>query len=363
MQQRVTILRIARRVGFHFTTVAEALKNSVRVKPETRAKIQTVAREMGYVPDPMLAALCAYRKAIKPPVYHENIAWITSHPTRDGWRDSFEIFQKGAAQRAAELGFCLEEFWIKQSGMTSQEATQHLYNRGIRGLLVAPLFAARGHLSLDWSRFSTVALGYTLLKPRMNVVSTTHHRAVITAMRHLKAAGHRRIGWVGSSDVDERTDRLWLSGFLSERKEAYSGNAVHSFRAFDSRAFLEWFESYRPDAIISSNLSGGNRCLLDCLRERGYRVPSDVSLAGVNLQEGDTFSGVFEPNFLIGRSAVDLLTRMLQTGERGIPEHPLHQLIDGKWSDGKTIAVRNRKSKRAVSKVRRTPVSARATVA
>ena len=85
------------------------------------------------------------------------------------------------------------------------------------------------------------------------------------------------------------------------------------------------------------------------------------SLAGINLQEGDAFSGVFEPNFLIGRTAVDLLTRMLQNGERGIPEHPLHQLIDGKWSDGKTIAMLNRKSKSAVSKVRRTPISARAT--
>jgi len=54
---------------------------------------------------------------------------------------------------------------------------------------------------------------------------------------------------------------------------------------------------------------------------------------------------VVEPNMLIGRTAVDLLTQMLQRGERGIPEYPLSQLIDGKWHAGTTIAPSNRKTK------------------
>ena len=308
MKQRVTVKSIARRAGCHFTTVAEALRNSARVKPVTRAKIQALAREMGYVPDPMLAALSAYRRAIKPPVFHESLAWITSHPSRDGWRGSFDIFRRGAEERAAELGFRLEDFWIKQPGLSARDATRQLYNRGVRGLLIAPLFAQRGHLSMDWDRFSTVAVGYTLNQPRLNRVSTTHYRAVATALRHLKSAGHRRIGWVGSSGMDERTDRLWISSFLSERTTSAVDGAIFSYRTFESRRYLDWFEAYRPDAIATSSLTGGARFVLETLLRKRYRVPRDVSLVAVNLQEEGEFSGVVEPNRLIGRTAVDLLS-------------------------------------------------------
>jgi DNA-binding LacI/PurR family transcriptional regulator len=344
MQNRVTIQNIAARVGLHFTTVAEALRNGVRVKPSTRAKIHAMAREMGYVPDPMLAALSAYRKAIKPPIYHETLAWVTSHPSRSEWRGSFGRIHQGAVQRAAELGYRLEEFWIKQPGMTSKKASRQLYNRGIRGLLIAPLFAARGHLSLEWDRFAAVALGYTLSRPRLNLVSTTHFRAVSVALRHLKAAGHRRIGWVSSSVVDERTNRLWVSTFLSELNIAYgaANDAILSFRSLERRRFIQWYEKFRPDAILTSCVDPRNPFLIGWLRKEGYRVPQDVSVAVVNLQEESEFSGVIEPDSLIGRTAIDLLARMLQNGERGIPEYPLLQLIEGKWNEGTTIAPLNK---------------------
>jgi DNA-binding LacI/PurR family transcriptional regulator len=358
--RRVTIQRIAQRVGYHFTTVAEALKNGVRVKPATRAKIQAVAREMGYVPDPMLSALSAYRRAIKPPVYRETLAWITSHPSRDEWRKSFGVLQSGAVERATELGYRLEEFWIKQPGLSAREATRRLYNRGIRGLLIAPLFSPRGHLSLEWNRFSSVALGYTLVRPRMNRVSTTHYRAVIMAVRHLRAAGRRRIGWVGSSVVDERTDRLWLSGFLSERRNSSVAGAIHSYRSFDARRFFEWFETFHPDAILTSCSKEEIKAWMNGLRKRGHHVPDDVSVAVVNLQEEGDISGIVEPNFLIGRTAVDLLTRMLQNGERGVPEYPLYQLIDGKWNEGKTLVRKHHGAKLSSGHSRATRKSASA---
>ncbi len=352
MQERVTLQKVAERVGLHFTTVAEALKNSARVKPSTRAMIQAVAREMGYVPDPMLSALSAYRKANKPPIYHETLAWITSSPTADGWRQSFSKFYEGAAQRAAELGFRLEEYWIKRPGVTSKHASRHLYSRGIRGLLIAPVSVARGHLSLDWNQFASVTLGYTLTQPKLNLVSTTHYRAVIKAVRHLKALGHRRIGWAGSSAFDERIGRLWTSGFLSELKMTSGSDldALFSVRPFEPKSFMKWFKQFRPEAILTSGGKGTIVPLITWLRENGYGVPDDVSVAIVNLQEEGEISGIVEPNELVGRTAIDLITRMLQNGERGIPEYPLLQLIEGKWNEGKTIARANLKTKHPLPK-------------
>jgi hypothetical protein len=57
----------------------------------------------------------------------------------------------------------------------------------------------------------------------------------------------------------------------------------------------------------------------------------------VNLQTESDLSGVIEPNFLIGRTAVELVASMLQMGEHGIPSRPILQLIDGTWNEGRTI--------------------------
>ena len=48
MKKNVTIKDIARVVGVHHTTVSLALRNSDALKKETKAKIQAIAREMGY---------------------------------------------------------------------------------------------------------------------------------------------------------------------------------------------------------------------------------------------------------------------------------------------------------------------------
>ena len=61
MPGRVTVRDLAKETGFHFTTVAKALRGDPRIKPETVAAVSLAAERCGYRPDPMLSALSAYR--------------------------------------------------------------------------------------------------------------------------------------------------------------------------------------------------------------------------------------------------------------------------------------------------------------
>ena len=61
MSKRATIRDIARQAGVSKSTVARALSNAPRIAPETRLKIRTLAKKMGYRPDPVLSALAANR--------------------------------------------------------------------------------------------------------------------------------------------------------------------------------------------------------------------------------------------------------------------------------------------------------------
>ena len=55
----VTLQAIAARAGFSVSTVSLALRNDRRLRADTRATIQAVAKELGYRPNPLIAVLMA----------------------------------------------------------------------------------------------------------------------------------------------------------------------------------------------------------------------------------------------------------------------------------------------------------------
>src|ERR1044072_3740665 len=118
MPSRVTIRDIAAKAGVHFTTVGLALRNSPRISPETRQKVQAVADRLGYQPDPMLSALNAYRQTKRRPTLQAAIAWINNWPDRKALLRNADFFEyhKGAIERARELGYEISEFWLREKG-------------------------------------------------------------------------------------------------------------------------------------------------------------------------------------------------------------------------------------------------------
>ncbi len=344
MKSRVTLRQVAAEAGVHHVTASRALKNDPRVHPQTLAKIQEISRRLGYMPDPMLSALNAYRHAKRPSHYHGTIAWITNYPTRDGWRQSscYQLYHQGAEEQLAKHGYNVEEFWLREPRMTARRASQILLHRGIRGLLICPLPANRGHLSLRWESFSAISFGYSLLRPKLHLFSAAHYNAVITAMRTLRAMGHRRIGLVTSQQMNERMNRIWTAAFQAEAP-AGADAPVHLFShplhapsptasAEIKAAFLKWYRQHKPDAILAAADP-----VAYWLADAGYRVPDDVVVVNATLQEGEPFQGgIVESSREIGCAAANFLAGMLQRGEYGAPRVPQRVLLEGTWFDGKT---------------------------
>jgi LacI family transcriptional regulator, galactose operon repressor len=354
MQSRVTLRDVAARAGVHHTTASRALKNDPRVCAETLAKIKTLAAEMGYMPDPMLSALNAYRHASRPSQFHGTVAWVTNYPTRDGWRSSwgsdrkscYEIYYAGAEEQLARHGYKLEEFWLQEPRMTARRASQVLVHRGIRGLLLCPLPVSRGHLSLEWERFSAVSFGYSLARPKLHLFSAAHFRAVVTCMRKLRARGYHRIGLLTSYAMDERMDRMWTAAYRAEMPKLPQSKAIPihlysdgkkcaSERAWSQigKGALKWYRQYKPDAILTTTFHP----LLGWLKAGGYRVPQDVALISATLQANEPLvSGIVEASHEIGMAAADFLAGMLQRGEHGVPRVAQRILLEGSWIEGKT---------------------------
>jgi LacI family transcriptional regulator len=331
---------IARAAGVHFTTVSLALRNHPRLPRPTCERVQRLAREMGYVPDPMLASLATYRKGLRPVEYQATLAWVTAFPERDRW-GQIDIFREqytGATRRAEELGYKLDHFWLAEPGMTPARATQILRTRNITGLVIAPLPRAGGVVALDWEHFSSVAIGYSLASPALHLVCAHQYRCIRLALHELAARGYRRVGLVVLRASNDRVDHNWLAGYLVEQFDLPEAEQLRPLLlpAWDPEAFVRWLRREKPDAIISKLPE-----TLPTLRSLGIAVPGEIGLAYLSdTHPGDEHSGVDENPRQVGAAAVDFVVAQIHRNERGVPALPRRLLIDGVWVEGATVRPR-----------------------
>lgn len=336
-QKPVTLAEIAKRAGVSVMTVSRALRKQSNISPDTQKKIQDIADQLGYRPNPLVSALMTYRRAAKPIQSHLSIGFITNFPTRDGWKAAklYEDFYQGVAESADRHGYGVEIFWKREPGMTPERLTQILLTRSIHGLVIAPLPAAHGELELEWEHFSAVTFGYSLTKPLLHRAGNHQFRSMRLAMRELRKLGYGRLGLALPASLNERVDRQWVASFLAE--QLGFDQSVPLFVVDDPEwkfeNFRKWFEKHRPDVVISHE-----EVVLDWMKRLAVRVPEDAGFVLLNCaDQSGKFSGIHQNGPTIGQVAVDFLIAMIQRNERGVPSLPHSILVEGTWVEGQTV--------------------------
>lgn len=338
MERRPTIRDIARLAKLSHSSVSLALREHPSIPLATRERIKVIAKEIGYSPDPMLSALMVYRRGIQKLKFQGSIAWIS--PRSDPMLNYITRYQDAARERCLELGYRLEEFRLAEMGMKMDRLSKILRARGISGLLLTPQTQAGTHIQLDWENFSAVTFGFSLTKPQLHVVMNAQFRSSVLAFRQLQARGYQRIGYVTSIDDEERTDRNFSAGYLSELDHLSAKQGIPILRIPDlssatKKKFTAWYRAHRPQAIMTIL----HPVIRDWMRELGFKEGIDYALALLGVHSGlmDEFAGIDQNEYLIGRAAVDFLISMIHRNERGIPAVPVCILVEGKWVDGRSV--------------------------
>jgi len=334
MQKRTTLRDVAAKAGLHHTTISRALRDDPRIRPDTRARIKALAREMGYVPDPMLAALSVYRRETNRARYEGTLAWINTWKPASSLYISFSRYWHGARERCLELGYRLDEFRLADYGMRGASLSKILRARNIQGLLLPPQQRDRAHLHLDWESFSAISFGFSLARPRLHVVTNAQYRSTILAIRKLRSHGYRRIGYVSDKAIEERTDHNFTAAYLveqqrlppKERPEILTLGAVSP--AALQKQIAAWVKSQRVEAILTPYWR-----IPEWIAGMKLSAAPAVALIGIS-EERVGVAGIDQNEHLIGRTAVDLLVGMIHRNERGIPAVPLRTLVEGEWRDG-----------------------------
>jgi transcriptional regulator with XRE-family HTH domain len=105
-QRRITMAEIAEKVGVSRMAVSMALRGHHRISLQLRRRVQRVARELGYVPDPFLSALAAHRRQRVPAKDHGVLAWLNhwKDPRRLRQFKEFDLYWTGASREAVAAG-------------------------------------------------------------------------------------------------------------------------------------------------------------------------------------------------------------------------------------------------------------------
>ncbi|MBE7158366.1 MAG: LacI family DNA-binding transcriptional regulator, partial [Rhodospirillales bacterium] len=335
-RKRVTVRDIAVAAGVHHTTVSLALRNSPLLNAETRARLRSMAEEMGYVPDPMLNALVAYRRASFSPRFQAVLIWINNWPQREELQKNptFHDYYQGAQERARQLGYLLEEIWLRESGMTPEKLRRIIRARGIQGMILAPQPFARTWPNIDFEGVPSICFGYSMQPAVLHLVTNHHYHTMGLMFSHLVELGYRRIGVLISEDWDNKVDNTFTAGWLiSSRKFADKVVAIPPYQSplEDTKKLKKWLGKHKPDVII------GRDDDLDLLERLGYAVPQELGFASLDMNARNSrVSGVYENSFLIGQKAVDILVGMIHRSECGVPETPIRTLVEGVWVPGST---------------------------
>lgn len=331
----ISMETVARRLGVSKVTVSNAMRGSGRISEVTRRKVLKAAEELGYRPNPLVAALMSGLRKQRSS-RRCTLAFLNFYPGKDDWKEhpTFVQFFLGAERRAEELGYRIELHWQGEVEGNSRRLGDILYARGIPGVVIAPLPVDAPRIEIDWSRVATVAIGQTFREFQPHRVSNHQFHSMLLTMEKLVARGLRRIALVMPRMDDEKVENIWAAGFIAAQlNHGLPAIPPLTTASFKADTVVPWIREQKVEAVVSTN-----HHIVRWMTQAGLRVPADVGFAHLDwsAQKG-AFAGVDQCSDRIGAAAVDLLIEQLNNNEVGIPKQPKTVMIDGVWRDGPSL--------------------------
>lgn len=279
---RPTLATVAHAAGVSVATVSKVLNGRRDVAPSTREHVRSLLEKYDYVgrgADPVRRAV----PAVRPTVELVYAGRLNAY--------SAEVLQ-GVLDAAAELDVAVV--------VSLRTPGQRRSERGHPAAWASELAAAgrRAVITVvdDLSAFDLAALArarlplvvidpVTLPQAEVTSVGSTNFTGGLAATRHLLDLGHRRIAYVGGP-VTSACNQARLQGYRAALEAARlevpaeyvrSGNFLHGDGLVQGGWLLDLPDP--PTAIFagSDETAAG---VLEAARERGLRIPEDLSVVG-----------------------------------------------------------------------------------
>jgi LacI family transcriptional regulator len=312
---KVTIVDVAEKAGVSFGTVSRVINNDIHVRPETRERVQGVMQKLGYTANRQARSLAGGRS---------NIIGVLVPDLGTGYIG--EII-RGID---AELSLTDLDLILYTTHRTASKEANYVANLAkgmVDGLLlVLPRSPADYTGTLTNRGVPFVLIDHQGIGRDCPAVGATNWQGAYHATEYLIKLGHTRIGFItGSMDLGCADERL--EGYRSalrtyhlpnEPELIYEGTFFQPDGYAGATALLNL--AHPPTAIFASNdvMAMG---AMDAVRNRGLRVPDDISIVGFDdipqasvMRPGLTT--VSQPLEKMGRVATQMLLDLFRNKEK-----------------------------------------------
>lgn len=273
-RSRVTIRDVAAQARVSHQTVSRVINDSQRVRPATRARVETAIAELGYRPN-AIARFMARGRTGSLACLAPNLIDYT-----------FASIIEGAQIEARAQGFFLLSASAPDEETFASLVDQLVDSRRTEGIMVINPYADGRYALLPHS-FPTVFIGARPRAEAADSVALDDATVAQQAAQHLLELGHRRLGMVTGPLVEDcAQDRsagfhaaLSAAGLTAEPAWVLEGDwsATSGYGALLQLAAA----GPLPQAIFAQNdrMAVG---ILRAARDLGLRIPDELSVIGVD---------------------------------------------------------------------------------
>ncbi len=200
-RERVTVVDIASAAGVSKSTVSLVLRGSPLVNEKTRAKVNAVMRELGYVYNRGAANLRQSRSKSK-------IVGIVVNDLTNSFFAELAVGVDDVVQSAGYVQFLAN---TGESIDRQREVIASMREHGISGLVISP---ARGTEAADFKPLTASGLPVVIAVrnvpgAKVSTVMSENRAGAYAATAHLVGLGHRRVAFLGGfADTAVFEDRL-----------------------------------------------------------------------------------------------------------------------------------------------------------
>lgn len=316
MSKRVGIREVAAAAGVSVTTVSHSLSGGGQLSDATRERVRSVAEGLNYAPNRLASGLRSKRSQI--------IGFISDEISTTPYAGNVLL---GAQEAAAAHDQVLMVVNSNRNATVEDRGIDALLQHSVDGIIYARMYHQAVQLPAALSGVPTVLLDASSDRTDLSSVVPDEEGAAVTAVEHLLAAGHRRIGYLGNID-DIPATRGRLAGYrtaLDNHGVAVDESLVTASESTtapgrDAAGRLLALTD-RPTALFCFN----DRMAMgayQAARLAGLEIPQDLSIVSVDnfevladaLLPGLTSMAL--PHYEMGRWAVERLAAEL-AGEAG----------------------------------------------
>src|SRR5205823_4416548 len=264
--------QVARRAKVSTATVSRVLNNASVVKTSTRARVVKAIEELKYHPNLHARNLAGGKS--------RTLGMIVSNMENPFFFDIYKTVESDAHASGFEVVVANTDYRSEQL----VSSIRLMIGRRVAGL-AAIVSEMEPDLMDELNESGIPVVFYDVGAPRRNItnIKVNYRRGVEKVIDYLHSMGHRRLGFVGHhavlEPINERLKSVTESAARFPSMEVRTAADTDTLEGGRQAARALLGSGYRPTAIICVNDIMAVGALRE-LRERGIRVPEDISVTG-----------------------------------------------------------------------------------